>query len=402
MGCVQRPNNQRGATSLRKVAYPFSLTKDVTVGTLVVATDGSGDYTTIQEAIDNLPTGGGVVYVKEGTYTITAVLSFPQGKVSVVGSGRSCIITTTNDINMIDIDKEDITIERITIDGNTTKANNNGIRLHTTGSDSAKSVIIETCWIINMGNHGIFIDDPDQPQGTLHGNYITGCQGSGFFSDSSNDPKHYVLSDNVIWNNVGDGVNWKLDQGQLSGNIIYGNANGIVLSGTALPSHWARGNVISGNICVNNTTKDITADANTQRNMFIGNVVTDDTDISVNSDLNYLFFNSTHDINDSYLPEISGFAFSSFVTFTDGDTTPTVKTNCIFKTANTGATSITAFDNGKLGQIIRIIFTDGNTTIVDGANLQLSGGVNFVGTANDTLILMYDGTSWYELSRSIN
>lgn len=91
-----------------------------------------------------------------------------------------------------------------------------------------------------------------------------------------------------------------------------------------------------------------------------------------------------------------------FETFADADATPSVAHNNNFKASNTGATTITAFDNGYNGQEIDIIFTNGNTTVQDGANLQLAGGVNFVGTSNDVLSLKFDGTTWFEKSRSVN
>jgi hypothetical protein len=86
----------------------------------------------------------------------------------------------------------------------------------------------------------------------------------------------------------------------------------------------------------------------------------------------------------------------------DADTTPSVRQGNIFSVANTGATSVTAFDDAEVGQTITLIFADANTTIVDGANLHLSGGANFVSSADDVLVLVYDGTSWYEVSRSVN
>lgn len=92
----------------------------------------------------------------------------------------------------------------------------------------------------------------------------------------------------------------------------------------------------------------------------------------------------------------------AIVAFTDADTTPSVSGGTRFSEANTGVTSITAFDDGVEGQEITILFTTANTTIVDGANLHLSGGANFVGSADDILVLFYDGTSWYEVSRSVN
>ncbi len=90
------------------------------------------------------------------------------------------------------------------------------------------------------------------------------------------------------------------------------------------------------------------------------------------------------------------------VTFADADTSPTVVGSRLFKTANTGATSITTFDNGVAGQRIDIIFGDGNTTLVDGASLVLRTGGNYTPAATDTWTGVYDGTVWYELTRSDN
>jgi len=90
-------------------------------------------------------------------------------------------------------------------------------------------------------------------------------------------------------------------------------------------------------------------------------------------------------------------------TFTDGDTTPSVANSNIFKEANTSATSITTFDDGKEGQIITVIFTsdDGTgksyTTIVHGSGIYLRGGADVTPNTNTTMSFVYDGTNWYEI-----
>jgi len=89
-------------------------------------------------------------------------------------------------------------------------------------------------------------------------------------------------------------------------------------------------------------------------------------------------------------------------TFADADTSPTVKGSRLFKASNTGATVITTFDDAVPGQHVTIIFTNSNTTIDAGANMKLAAGLDFVGTADDTLQLVYDGTSFFEVSRSVN
>ncbi len=89
----------------------------------------------------------------------------------------------------------------------------------------------------------------------------------------------------------------------------------------------------------------------------------------------------------------------------DADATPSVANGDIMVMTNTGATTVTAFDDAAVGQRLLLIFTDGNTTIQDasiGGVIQLNGGANFTGSANDTLELVWDGTNWYEVSRSVN
>jgi hypothetical protein len=67
----------------------------------------------------------------------------------------------------------------------------------------------------------------------------------------------------------------------------------------------------------------------------------------------------------------------------------------------TGTTNITSVSGTGVtaGTKITIIF-DGALTFTDGSNLKLAG--NFVTTADDTITLVYDGTNWYEVSRSVN
>jgi len=88
-------------------------------------------------------------------------------------------------------------------------------------------------------------------------------------------------------------------------------------------------------------------------------------------------------------------------TYTNGDTTPSVSGVSYLYIQNSGATSITNFTNAIANQIITLIFNDSNTTVTRN-NAYLSGGLNFTSTARDTLTLIYDGTIWYEVCRSIN
>jgi hypothetical protein len=87
--------------------------------------------------------------------------------------------------------------------------------------------------------------------------------------------------------------------------------------------------------------------------------------------------------------------------YTQGSTTPSVLNISYLSIINSSATTITNFTNGGPNQILVLKFNDSNTTI-DRSNAYLSGGVNFVSTANDTLTLIQVGGFWYEVCRSVN
>jgi hypothetical protein len=89
-------------------------------------------------------------------------------------------------------------------------------------------------------------------------------------------------------------------------------------------------------------------------------------------------------------------------TYTASSTTPSVSGTNLLSITNAAATTITNFTNGTQNQVVTIYFNDGNTTIQSNANIRLTGGVDFTGTQYDTLVLLYIGSIWLEISRSVN
>lgn len=65
----------------------------------------------------------------------------------------------------------------------------------------------------------------------------------------------------------------------------------------------------------------------------------------------------------------------------------------------TGTTTVTSMTGGYKGRRVKLIFA-GILTFTDGSNLKLAG--NFVTSADDSIVLTYDGTNWNEDSRSVN
>jgi hypothetical protein len=82
-------------------------------------------------------------------------------------------------------------------------------------------------------------------------------------------------------------------------------------------------------------------------------------------------------------------------------TTPSVQGKQVAFVNNGAGITITNLLNGYVGQMLTLLFTNGNTTIQNNANIKLVGGVNFVGSADDTLTLTKSTSAWLENSRSV-
>ena len=96
---------------------------------------------------------------------------------------------------------------------------------------------------------------------------------------------------------------------------------------------------------------------------------------------------------------VTGYTADTTVTFTSADATPTVAGGTSFITA--GTTAITDFDDGVVGQTIKILGAS-SITITDSAAIALKGSTNFDMVAGDTLTLhMFNDQVWEEVGRSV-
>jgi hypothetical protein len=91
-----------------------------------------------------------------------------------------------------------------------------------------------------------------------------------------------------------------------------------------------------------------------------------------------------------------------------GVTTFAITSNLVTLTGDGGGNTVATITGGLDGQLLTIIFVDGNITITD-TDAHTANTVDLAGTATDltsaddtTLQVVYDGTSWYETSRSVN
>jgi len=95
-------------------------------------------------------------------------------------------------------------------------------------------------------------------------------------------------------------------------------------------------------------------------------------------------------------------------TLGNGDTTFICESNVMIITGDGGGNTIGTITGAKSGTLLTMIFVDGNVTITD-TDAHTANTVDLAGTATDftsaddkTLQIVYDGTSWYETSRSVN
>ena len=105
---------------------------------------------------------------------------------------------------------------------------------------------------------------------------------------------------------------------------------------------------------------------------------------------------TTTEVNNvTYIQDIYEISVADMNTFSDGDTTPTIVGGKHWKTANTGATTITDFDDTPGdGYHIRVYINDDYTTISHNANIDLPGGTSQTFLTGDVMEFLSVGGVW--------
>lgn len=104
------------------------------------------------------------------------------------------------------------------------------------------------------------------------------------------------------------------------------------------------------------------------------------------------------EIDFSYTSRAGGRILHQVVSNLSG-ATPTVASGRFFKLTQGSATTVTNFTSGKTGQEITVRAADANSTLSNGATLELFGAANFSMITNAAITLWYDGSVWHESSR---
>lgn len=243
------------------------------VATKIVAVDGTGDFTDIQKAINALPSTGGVVYIKEGTYTISSSITFPHDNISLFGSGKSTIIYLANnsDCTMINIQHTNSTIKDVSLDGNKTNQSSNTAGI----SINANYGIVENCFLNNIGGRGINLYGDNAK---ITNNLITNSGYGGLHITTNNS----VILGNTSKNNQYGLYMWSTTGYNAITNIIIGNlftnnsVHGILLYVITSGSNVDE-NVIAGNICNSNSSYGIYITSKCTKNIILNNIILNNT-----------------------------------------------------------------------------------------------------------------------------
>ena len=120
-----------------------------------------------------------------------------------------------------------------------------------------------------------------------------------------------------------------------------------------------------------------------------------------------LVVNDSVDKNNTAVSDSVSSVIYNGVLVARGDTTPSVAYNVhTIQFNNAGATTVTTLDNGYSGQVITMIDPSANTTLSEdsdgGDDFKLSAGSDYVFTASTVIQVIYDGSKWQEVSRSVN
>lgn len=189
---------------------------------------GSNDHITIKNAIDSLPTEGGMVLLLEGTYNFGGDLLCSKNNVTIRGCGTGTVLKLNTsiplDTAMVRITGQNCTLCDVKIQGNGMKNDGYTAAVDASGSynrilnveaTACSGVSGTTLRVIQTGNYG-----------TISGCYIHDCYSNGDLR-AIEAGSNCKITDNRCMNNGGKsatyGIYCRLASTQVSGNHITGN-----------------------------------------------------------------------------------------------------------------------------------------------------------------------------------
>lgn len=242
----------RGSSS--RIREEVVFIKQPKAATIIVALDGTGDTDSIQEAINMVAKSGGTVFIKGGTYIITASTGLSlKANISLVGVGYATHIKNSGGAWILFAD-------------NINKLSFESIRFEMTDSgsfdglvfDGCSGIHVYNCWFENGG--GDCFDMVDCSNVIIMNCEIdnSGGRAVSFRAVGTATAEHLILTGNVITNSTLDDVELNSAAGgatvrhcTVTGNVIVGTLR-LLATGTN-DRNLVVGNFINGGVTDNGT-----------------------------------------------------------------------------------------------------------------------------------------------------
>ena len=227
---------------------------------------GTADQTQINAAINALPSGGGKIVLREGTYNISGRILVSKANVTLEGMGNSTILKRMyNDGSgggLIQITTSNNTVQNLQINGNKQVHNSGGnYGIHITGGSN--NTITHILCQYNA-NNGIHLSNSDH-----HNRIISNTFSYNYYGINLYNSSHNSIVDNTCNHNENGGIYFPggSHQNTISNNVCDNNS----FKGMDVVS--SNENIFSENICRNNSEYGIYSQQ-TSGLIFIGNTCT--------------------------------------------------------------------------------------------------------------------------------
>jgi parallel beta-helix repeat protein len=225
--------------------------------------DGTDDQIKIQEAIDDLGSNPGRVYLLEGTYNISGPVNLDNiapddsGK-ALIGAGAATVLRAAGSVNIINVSAvSGVLISQLKIDGNNNAVN--GINFSAVNGSR-----VQRCWLEEMNSNGLNLSASSN-NNLISGNHI---RSSAFGIRLNSSSGNTISANDLRSNNTGIILSALANNNILNNNIQLNTASG--LYGVYMDA--SAGNSICGNNIQNssNSFQGIYA-LNSSNNNFSGN-----------------------------------------------------------------------------------------------------------------------------------
>lgn len=344
---------------------------------ITVDNDGTGDYTTIQDAV-NAADPEDTILVYPGTYSENVDVDKELNITSVGGASVTHVTAAASNDNGFHITADGVTINGFNMSGATDAT---GIRIES----SNHSTIINNMLSNNyLGISLIYSDNNNLTINNASGNIYAGIY---LLQSDNND-----LNDNIVSNNTQHGI-YLSSLGVVSrnnyfaNNTVYNNLQGIFLQSP-------QDSTLTNNTVFNNTNNGITLDSSgdhfdTENNTLIGNTVLNNYNGVIIDDINYNNLIQNNVSNNTYKGIY--LYYSHYNNLTEN----TVLENCVFGIyQNIGGLHLTTSNYN---------FIENNNISYNGDNGIYIGG--YYGCGNNNLsgnILSDNGWYGITLKDSVN